>query len=54
MYAIFAYIDPQNHPNVGIYGSPMGSLGYDLVMIQGNRGGRSKNTKHHFFPLDPG
>ena len=20
MYAIYAYIDPQNHPNVGIYG----------------------------------
>ena len=23
MYAIYAYIDPQNHPNVGIYGSPI-------------------------------
>ena len=27
MYAIYAYIDPQNHPNVGIYGSPMECLG---------------------------
>ena len=26
--AIYAYIDPQNHPNVGIYdGSPMECLG---------------------------
>ena len=28
MYAIYGYIDPPNHPNVGIYGSPMESLGY--------------------------
>ena len=27
MYAIYDYIDPQNHPNVGIYGSPMECLG---------------------------
>ena len=27
MYAIYAYIDPPNHPNVGIYDSPMESLG---------------------------
>ena len=27
MFAIYAYIDPQNHPNVGIYGSPMECLG---------------------------
>ena len=26
MYAIYAYIDPQNHPYVGIYGSPMGRV----------------------------
>ena len=25
--AIYAYIDPPNHPNVGIYGSPMECLG---------------------------
>ena len=25
--AIYANIDPQNHPNVGIYGSPMECLG---------------------------
>ena len=23
MYGMYAYIDPQNHPNVGIYGSPI-------------------------------
>ena len=28
MYAIYAYIDPPNYPNVGIYGSPMERLGY--------------------------
>ena len=28
IYAIYAYIDPQNDPNVGIYGSPMECLGY--------------------------
>ena len=27
MYVIYAYIDPSNHPNVGIYGSPMECLG---------------------------
>ena len=27
--AIYAYIDPQNHPNVGVYGSPMERLGVD-------------------------
>ena len=27
MYAISAYIDPENHRNVGIYGSPMEYLG---------------------------
>ena len=27
MYAIYAYFDPPNHPNVGIYGSPMECLG---------------------------
>ena len=26
MYAIYPYIDPPNHPNVGIYGSPMGRV----------------------------
>ena len=27
MYTIYAYIDPQNHPNVGKYTSPMECLG---------------------------
>ena len=27
MYVIYAYIDPPNHPNVGIYDSPMECLG---------------------------
>ena len=27
MYAIYAYIDPPNHPNVGIYGIYMECLG---------------------------
>ena len=27
---VYAYIDPQNLPNVGIYGSPMERLGYCL------------------------
>ena len=34
MYAIYAYIDPQNHPNVGIYGSPMECLGHILITVQ--------------------
>ena len=29
MYAIYAYIDPSNHPNVGIYMAYMECLGYD-------------------------
>ena len=32
MYAIYAYIDPQNHSNVGIYGSPMECLGTILEL----------------------
>ena len=28
--SIYAYIDPQNHPNVGKYGSPMECLGVVL------------------------
>ena len=32
MYGTYAYIDPSNHPNVGIYTSPMERLGMrDLV-----------------------
>ena len=27
MYAMYAYIDPSNHPNVGKYTSPMECLG---------------------------
>ena len=27
MYAMYAYIDPQTHPNVGKYTSPMECLG---------------------------
>ena len=33
MYAIYAYIDPPNHPNVGIYGSPMECLGYEIPIL---------------------
>ena len=33
MYAIYAYIDPPNHPNVGIYGSPMERLGNVSLLI---------------------
>ena len=37
MYAIYAYIDPPNHPNVGIYGSPMQRLGLEsLELLQQN------------------
>ena len=32
MYAIYAYIDPQNHPNVGIYGSPISRV-WDTCLI---------------------
>ena len=32
MYAIYAYIDPRNHPNVGIYGSPMECLAIVAVV----------------------
>ena len=36
MYAIYAYIDPQNHPNVGIYAihgvSGTGSPGFVVVL----------------------
>ena len=31
MYAIYAYIDPKNHPNVGIYVAHMECLGHGLV-----------------------
>ena len=33
MYGIYAYIDPPNHPNVGIYMSYMERRGYIRLMI---------------------
>ena len=33
MYGIYAYIDPQNHPNVGIYMAYMECLGYIYICI---------------------
>ena len=41
MYAIYAYIDPSNHPNVGIYGIH-GVYGYYIyIYIYYLRAGRS-------------
>ena len=37
MYAIYAYIDPPNHPNVGIqYMAYMERLGYTVIMLARN------------------
>ena len=48
MCATYAYIDHQNHPNVGINGSPMECLGIYIYYIMFFVGGLS----HYQGPVD--
>ena len=53
MYGIYAYIDPSNHSNVGIYGSPMEHLGHTWRSTNFFLWGSLQKDKHdqHDQPL---
>ena len=49
MYAIYAYIDPQNHPNVGRYGIH-GVSGYGFIVIYAYNIQHRRPTGHQLKP----